>query len=170
LFTVPLCPACAFTFRMTFSSSSVTMYMPQRALNGGFPSTNLQNFALFSWALFTIVVHWELSPTLAGVHLARISMSLSTLCTCCTTESASGYLFVMAWHWDFSDDSSCLQYFWNPSSGTLVSRWLPTAAARVQTRVWSSGICGGQSGAGAGFLRVVRFPLPIFIPPNSPST
>jgi hypothetical protein len=44
-----------------------------------------------------------------------------------------------------------------------VSRWLPTAAARVQSRVWSSGICG----AGAGFLRVLRFPLP-FIPPNSP--
>jgi hypothetical protein len=43
-----------------------------------------------------------------------------------------------------------------------VSRWLPTAAAaRVRARVWSSGICGGQSGAGAGFLRVLRFPLPI---------
>jgi hypothetical protein len=51
-----------------------------------------------------------------------------------------------------------------------VSRWLPTAAARVRARVWSSGICGGQSGAGAGFLRVLRFPLPIFIPPNSPSS
>jgi hypothetical protein len=24
-----------------------------------------------------------------------------------------------------------------------VSRWFPTAAARVQSRVWSSGICGG---------------------------
>jgi hypothetical protein len=41
-----------------------------------------------------------------------------------------------------------------------VSRWLPTAAARVRPRVWSSGICGGQSGAGVGFLRVLRFPLP----------
>jgi hypothetical protein len=49
-----------------------------------------------------------------------------------------------------------------------VSRWLPTAAARVRAQVWSSGICGGQSGVGAGFLRVLRFPLPIFIPPNSP--
>jgi hypothetical protein len=48
-----------------------------------------------------------------------------------------------------------------------VSRSLPTAAARVQSQVWSSGICGGQSVAGAGFLRVLRFPLP-FIPPNSP--
>jgi hypothetical protein len=34
-----------------------------------------------------------------------------------------------------------------------VSRWLPTTAARVRARVWSSGICG------AGFLRVLRFPL-----------
>jgi hypothetical protein len=50
-----------------------------------------------------------------------------------------------------------------------VSRWLPTAAARVQSRVLPSGICAGQSGAGAGFLRVLRFPLP-FIPPNSPSS
>jgi hypothetical protein len=47
---------------------------------------------------------------------------------------------------------------------------LPTAAARVRARFWASGICGGQSGAGAGFLRVLWFPLPIFIPPNSPSS
>jgi hypothetical protein len=51
-----------------------------------------------------------------------------------------------------------------------VSRCLRTAAARVRARVWSSGICGGQSDSGAGFLRVLRFPLPIFIPPNSPSS
>jgi hypothetical protein len=51
-----------------------------------------------------------------------------------------------------------------------VSRWLPTAAVRVCTRVWSSEICGGQSGAGAGYRRVLWFPLPIFIPPNSPSS
>jgi hypothetical protein len=49
-----------------------------------------------------------------------------------------------------------------------VSHWLPTAVARVRGRVWSSGICGEQSGAGAGFLRVLWFPLPIFTPPNSP--
>jgi hypothetical protein len=51
-----------------------------------------------------------------------------------------------------------------------VSRWLPTAAARVQTWVWSSGIFGGQSVAGAGFLRTIRYPLPIFILTNSPSS
>jgi hypothetical protein len=44
----------------------------------------------------------------------------------------------------------------------VVSRWLPTAVAQVRSRVWSSGICGGQSGAEAGILRVLRFPLPIF--------
>jgi hypothetical protein len=51
-----------------------------------------------------------------------------------------------------------------------VSRWLPTVAARVRARIWSCGICGGQSGAGAGFLRVLRFPLPIFIPPIAPQS
>jgi hypothetical protein len=51
-----------------------------------------------------------------------------------------------------------------------VSRWLPTAAARVRARFWSCGICDGQSGAGAGFLRVLQFPLPIFIPPIAPQS
>jgi hypothetical protein len=51
----------------------------------------------------------------------------------------------------------------------VVSRWLPTAAAWVQSPFWPSGICGGQSGVGAVFLQVLRFPLQ-FIPPNSRSS
>jgi hypothetical protein len=47
------------------------------------------------------------------------------------------------------------------------SCWLPNAAARVRVRA-ACGVCGEQSGTGAGFLRVIRFPLPI-IPPISPS-
>jgi hypothetical protein len=49
-----------------------------------------------------------------------------------------------------------------------VSRLLPTAAARVRVQA-ACEVCGGQSGTGAGFFRVLRFPLPI-IPPISPSS
>jgi hypothetical protein len=49
-----------------------------------------------------------------------------------------------------------------------VSRWLPTAAAWVRARVRSCGICGEQSGTGAAFLRILRFPLPILTPPTAP--
>jgi hypothetical protein len=49
-----------------------------------------------------------------------------------------------------------------------VSRWLPTAAARVRVRA-ACGVCGGQSGTGAGFFRVLRFLLPIILP-ISPSS
>jgi hypothetical protein len=49
-----------------------------------------------------------------------------------------------------------------------VSRRLLTASARVRAQVWSCGICGGQSGTGAGFLGVLQFPLPILITPTAP--
>jgi hypothetical protein len=49
-----------------------------------------------------------------------------------------------------------------------VSRWFPTAAARVRARVRLCKICGGQSGTGVGFLGVFRFPLPILIPLTAP--
>jgi hypothetical protein len=50
--------------------------------------------------------------------------------------------------------------------------WLLTAVAQVQAWVRSCGICGGQSDNGAGFLRVLRFPMPInpLIIPHSSSS
>jgi hypothetical protein len=52
----------------------------------------------------------------------------------------------------------------------VVSCRLPTATARVRPRVRSCGICGGQSGTGAGFLRVLWILLPIRIPPIAPQS
>jgi hypothetical protein len=49
-----------------------------------------------------------------------------------------------------------------------VSLRLPTAAARVPAQVRSYDIRGGQSGTGEGFLRVLQFTLPFFIPPTAP--
>jgi hypothetical protein len=48
-----------------------------------------------------------------------------------------------------------------------VSCRLHTAAAWVRTQVKSCEMCDGQSGTGAGFLQVLRFPLTNFIPPTS---
>jgi hypothetical protein len=47
-----------------------------------------------------------------------------------------------------------------------VSRRLSNPEVRAQVRL--RGICGGQSGTGVGFLRVLLFPLPILIPPTVP--
>jgi hypothetical protein len=44
----------------------------------------------------------------------------------------------------------------------------PPLWSGVRHRVCHVGFCGGQSGVGVGFLRVLRFPLPIFIPPIAP--
>jgi hypothetical protein len=46
-----------------------------------------------------------------------------------------------------------------------VIRWLPTAAAQVRSRGLVKWICGGQSGAGAGF-----FPSTSVSPANLHST
>jgi hypothetical protein len=51
-----------------------------------------------------------------------------------------------------------------------VNRWLPTAGGPGSRPGVASGICGGQSGVEAGFLRVLPFPLSNrFIPSTSPS-
>jgi hypothetical protein len=49
-----------------------------------------------------------------------------------------------------------------------VSCRLPTATTWVQSQFESCEIYGEQTGIGAGFLAVLRFPVPILIPPNAP--
>jgi hypothetical protein len=65
----------------------------------------------------------------------------------------------------------CLvKYSGDRAIAQAVSRRLPTAAARVQTRVWSCGFLWWTKVEEAGFLRELRFPLPIYIPSESPQS
>jgi hypothetical protein len=77
-------------------------------------------------------------------------------------------------HRNLDPPNYLVTYFpkWSRAIAKAVSSRPPTVAVRVWARVRSCGICCGQSGIGAGFLRVLRFPLPIRIPPivsQSPS-
>jgi hypothetical protein len=56
------------------------------------------------------------------------------------------------------------------ATAQAVSRRLPTAAARVQTRAGTWDFVMDKSGTGAGFLRELQFPLPIYIPSCSPQS
>jgi hypothetical protein len=57
-----------------------------------------------------------------------------------------------------------------PAIAQAVSPHLTTAAARVRAQVRLCVICCGRSSTGAGFLLVLRFPLPICIPPIAPQS
>jgi hypothetical protein len=48
-----------------------------------------------------------------------------------------------------------------------LSRRLSTATARVRAQVRSCAIFGEQTGTGTAFLLVLRFPLPVLIPPTA---
>jgi hypothetical protein len=110
--------------------------------------------------LFVIIIVISVSTT-AGMD-PIVSMSILLLLFPCRSISAPLVLVLCC---VFIND--CYHY----AIAEAVSRWLPTAAARVRARVSSNVICGGQGSAVAGFLRVLRFLLPkLFIPPTSPSS
>jgi hypothetical protein len=50
----------------------------------------------------------------------------------------------------------------------MVSRRLSTSEARLRSQVRSCRTCGEKSDIGSDFLRVIRFALPILIPPTAP--
>jgi hypothetical protein len=67
--------------------------------------------------------------------------------------------------------SRYFKYVLGHAIAQAVSRRLPTAAARVQTPglvMWD--FVMDKNGARAGFLRELRFPLPIYIPSASPQS
>jgi hypothetical protein len=70
----------------------------------------------------------------------------------------------------YMDRQESAKYILIQTSSKMLNGPRHSSSGRVRARVWSCGICGGQSGAGAGFLRVLRFPLPIFIPPIAPQS
>jgi hypothetical protein len=51
--------------------------------------------------------------------------------------------------------------------GQRISRRLPNSAARVRSPGKVIGMCGGHKGTGRSFPIVLRFPLPILIPPTA---
>jgi hypothetical protein len=67
-----------------------------------------------------------------------------------------------------SNPQLLLPYTKGGTTAQTAGRQLPTMATRVRVQVRSCGICGGLSDTGTGFLRVLRFPLPIFNPPTAP--
>jgi hypothetical protein len=77
----------------------------------------------------------------------------------------SCFLFVSAWRPAVLTLVSCgVTQSKGRAIPQAVCRRLATAPALVRGHIRLCGICGGRSGTGAGFLRVLRFPLPILIP------
>jgi hypothetical protein len=91
---IPLRLCSLHQFFLPVHSPSDSVRYAVKSAKSGSPSVPLQKLAVFP--LFTIEVHSELSPIVAGVHPARFSVSLNALYNCCTTETASWYLFVIA--------------------------------------------------------------------------
>jgi hypothetical protein len=78
-------PAGGLASSMAFNSCRVTVYVPYRALNRGFPVRALRKFCLFPSAALTMDDHCSLSPTGAGFYpgtprCRRIFKQLFQLC------------------------------------------------------------------------------------------
>jgi hypothetical protein len=78
------------------------------------------------------------------------------------TEMSFNFLLSLIWWTTHASDVYALSCQNNLYHGhaiaQVVSCWLPTTATWVQSRVWSSGVCGGQSGAGQVFSEYFGFP------------
>jgi hypothetical protein len=111
------------------------------------------------------------SHTIASL-ISLTSFWTQSYCRTCLWKIVSANYFLL-YYANFSCRSklhifTCCKGFLGRAVAQAVSHWLPTAAARVHVHA-ACGVCGGQSGTGAGFHLVLRFPLPIFLP-ISPSS
>jgi hypothetical protein len=84
--------------------------------------------------------------------------------TSCVSIASKSFVSPLCCHVQITTGLPNLGYL-DRAVAQAVSSWLPRAAAQVRVRA-TCGVCDGQSSVGAGFLRVLRFPLPI-IPPIS---
>jgi hypothetical protein len=138
---------------------------------------NCKAFLLYSTLHFThpyqhvITSHWDLLRMLVRAKrwCSTISSYGNLTCVCVminkwTTESSTG----CEQHVPCNAMQKSVQL--RPKVVQIVRTIAQAVSRRVRTRVRSCGICGGRSGTGAGFLRVLRFPMPIFIPPIAPES
>jgi hypothetical protein len=69
----------------------------------------------------------------------------------CQEGDRGGYMSGREWVYSLHRLLTLLTFI-DHAIAQAVSRWFLTTAVRVRVRVCSGGICGGQRGAGAGFL------------------
>jgi hypothetical protein len=112
--------------------------------------TRRHPFPLFKWLNNHFPETWTIhvGPIIWHVFLIRVHFTSS--------------------HTDATNETFKLRKCKGRVTAQAVSRRLPTAAAWIRAQVRTCGICGGQSGAGENFLRVLRFHLPILNPPTAP--
>jgi hypothetical protein len=70
-------------------------------------------------------------------------------------------------HSDFSSDTPLLLLGHAYRELRCLQSCKQNTVSGIRAHVTSCGICGGQIGSGGGFFRLLRFPLPIFIPPTA---
>jgi hypothetical protein len=68
----------------------------------------------------------------------------------------------------YTNPDCSLLFLAPPEAAPRPRRLVASYPARARPQVMLCGIYGGQSGNGTGFLRVLRFPLPIVIPLTAP--
>jgi hypothetical protein len=116
----------------------------------GTPATSSLGYSTaHSWFHFrTTNINTYTRPTMATVTQPALRVQHEVSLVCRATAC-----------WHYSNPR------WDRAIAPAVTRRLPTTEVWIRAHVRSFGICGWQSGTGACFLRILRFPLPILIPP-----